>query len=101
MGGDVGNVISAISELSTPVANKQLIAAELSDEVIILNLSNGVYYGLDGVGSRIWSLVREQKTVGEIVNAIFAEYEVDAERCRQDVVSLVQRLADEGLVELT
>lgn len=97
----MGNVISTISELSTPVANKQIVAAELSDEVIILNLNNGVYYGLDGVGHRIWSLVREQKTVGEIVNAVVSEYEVDAERCRKDVASLLQRLADEGLVELT
>jgi hypothetical protein len=59
-----------------------------------------VYYGLDAVGARIWSLIQEPRTVNEIRDILLEEYEVEPERCERDLLALLQKLADEGLIEV-
>lgn len=66
----------------------------------ILDLKAGVYYGLDEVGARIWNLLQEPKIVSEIRHTLLEEYDVEPERCERDLLALLQRLADEGLVEV-
>ena len=46
------------------------VSTNLSGEEIILHLDTGVYYGLDPVGARIWALVQETNTVGDICSII-------------------------------
>ena len=89
-----------ISKASTPVVVKDQISADLAGEVVIVDLKNGAYYGLDGVGYRIWSLIQERKTVQQIRDAILEEYEVEPERIEHDLMALLQRLADEGLIKV-
>ena len=82
------------------VASKDQVSADLSGEAAILSLKSGVYYGLDSVGARIWTLLQTPKCVAEIRDTITSEYDVDAERSERDVVRLLEQLAKEGLVEL-
>jgi hypothetical protein len=89
-----------VSGDSTVVAAKDQVSSDLGGEVAILDLKAGVYYGLDAVGARIWSLIQEPRTVNEIRNILLEEYEVEPERCERDLLVLLQRLADEGLIEV-
>jgi hypothetical protein len=82
------------------VAAKDQVSSDLGGEVAILDLKAGVYYGLDAVGARIWSLIQEPRTVNEIRDILLEEYEVEPERCEHDLLALLRRLADEGLVEV-
>ena len=91
---------SAISVSSSVVVVGNQVSSDLGDEVAILDLKGGTYYGLDAVGSRIWSLIQEPRTVNEIRNILLEEYEVEPERCERDLLALLRRLADEGLVEV-
>jgi hypothetical protein len=89
-----------VSGDSTVVAAKDQVSSDLGGEVAILDLKAGVYYGLDAVGARIWSLIQEPRTVNEIRDILLEEYEVEPERCERDLLVLLQRLADEGLIEV-
>ena len=89
-----------VSGDSTVVAAKDQVSSDLGGEVAILDLKAGVYYGLDAVGARIWSLIQEPRTVNEIRDILLEEYEVEPERCERDLLVLLRRLADEGLVEV-
>jgi hypothetical protein len=89
-----------LSENSSVVAAKGQVSADLSGEVVILNLESGMYYGLDAVGARIWDLVQTPRTVHDIRNILLDEYEVEAKRCEQDLLALLQSLIGEGLVEV-
>ena len=82
------------------MAAKDQVSSDLGGEVAILDLKAGVYYGLDAVGARIWSLIQEPRTVNEIRNILLEEYEVEPERCERDLLVLLQRLATEGLIEV-
>lgn len=90
----------AILSSSTVVAAKDQVSSDLGEEVAILDLKIGKYYGLDAVGARIWDLIQEPRTVGEVRDVLINEYEVEPDRCERDLVALLQRLADEGLIEV-
>ena len=89
-----------VSTNSTVVATRDQVSSDLKGEVAILDLKAGVYYGLDAVGARIWHLLQEPKTVDQLRDALLEEYDVEADRCERDLLALLQRLADEGLVEV-
>jgi Coenzyme PQQ synthesis protein D (PqqD) len=89
-----------ISDRSVVVAAKDQVSCDLAGEAAILNIKSGVYYGLDPVGARIWNLMQEPRAVVEIQNAITDEYDVEPERCARDLVSLLEKLLAEGLIEL-
>jgi hypothetical protein len=76
------------------------VSCDLGGEAAILNLSTGVYYGLDPVGARIWNSLATPQTVAEVWATMLAEYEVDADRCKSDLLALLDRLAAEGLIEI-
>src|SRR2546426_12791479 len=84
------------SPASIVVAIRDQVSADLAGEAAILNLKSGVYYGLNAVGARIWSLIQEPKSVEDIRDAILNEYDVDPERCESDLLQLLQQLAAEG-----
>lgn len=89
-----------ISKRSVVMAAKDQVSCDLSGEAVILNLKSGVYYGLDTVGARIWNLIQEPTTVGEVRDVLVREYEVEPERCERDLLALLEKLADAGLVEV-
>lgn len=39
----------------------QVLARRVGEEIVILNLESGVYFGLDPVGARIWGTADRRK----------------------------------------
>jgi hypothetical protein len=74
---------------------------DLDGEIVILNLTSGVYFSVDGVGTRIWILMSEQVAPEEIVRQLIAEFEVEEAQLRSDMESLVKDLAGQGLIEVS
>jgi len=82
------------------VAADDQVSSDLADEKVILSVGSGRYFGLRGVGGRIWDLLKEPRRVVEIRDAILSEYEVEPDRCERDVLDLVDKLVERGLVEI-
>jgi hypothetical protein len=77
-----------------------LPTSELAGEVVILDLNGGVYHGLDNTGARIWQLIQTPTKVADVRDAILAEFDVEADRCGRDLLELLEKLANNGLVEV-
>ncbi len=73
---------------------------ELAGEVVILSTKSGVYYGLDEVGARIWNLLKEPKTIQDLLVTILQEFDVAADQCESDLFELLDDLRSKGLVEI-
>jgi Coenzyme PQQ synthesis protein D (PqqD) len=95
-----GRPDSTISANSIVVVTTEQISCELDGEAAILNLKDGVYYGLDEVGASVWSLMQQPRKVSEIRDALLQQYEVDAPRCEQDLFALLSELLNRGLIEV-
>jgi hypothetical protein len=86
-------------ELDTWVAvGPGCLAADVSGETVILSLDEGAYYGLDVVGTRVWTLLRERRRVREIRDALVAAFDVTTERCEADLLALLEDMARHDLV---
>src|SRR5690606_27177440 len=68
---------------------EQVYAEAVNDEVVLLELSTGQYYGLDTVGSRLWELLTELRSTEAVVDIALAEYEVGREELTRDLEQLV------------
>lgn len=89
-----------ISMQSVVVVGKNQVSSDLPGEAVILHLPTGRSFALAHVGARIWHLLQEPTCLTDIRNTIVQEYDVQVERCETDVLSLVQELAAEGLVDV-
>lgn len=87
-----------VSFVYQPTAGQ--VYAELGGELAILNSKTGVYFGLDPVGARVWSLILEFKSVGEIRTILLEEYEVTAAQLDADLQTLFSDLAEKELIEI-
>ena len=81
------------------VAQTNMAASMVDGEAVILNLQDGNYYGLNTVGAEVWRCLQEPKTVSDIVRLITAQYEVDTETARQDVIRLLGDLEARHLIK--
>lgn len=77
-----------------------LVAAEMDGETVMLNIENGSYYGLDGIGSRIWCLLEKPCASRLVVTALLEEYDVEETTCRTDVLAFLNHLFSQGLVQI-
>lgn len=89
-----------ISPMSVVVASRNQVSSDLAGETVLLSLADAHYYGLQGVGSRIWALLRQPVRVDEISATLAREYDVPAERCLEDALVFIGDLAAAGLVEV-
>jgi hypothetical protein len=75
------------------------VSAELDGEAVVLNLRDGVYFGLNPVGTRVWALLKEApRSVADLREAILAEYDVGFQQCDDDLRSLLTSLDEHGLI---
>lgn len=77
-----------------------ILSHNLQGEEVVLDLANGVYWGLDEIGTRIWTLLHEHDRPEDILRIMLEEYDVAEDCLRQDLHDLVTRLEDNGLVEV-
>lgn len=75
-----------------------VIEARNGDTTVLLDLRRGMYYTLNDLGGRIWSLLGQGTSVDTVAQRLLEEYEVSVERVQADVVKTVERLLGAGLV---
>ncbi len=76
-----------------------LLLQAVADETVILDPVTGNYYTLDDVGTRMVELLQENKAIDAVVERMVNEYESSAATVRNDLVELLEAMAELGLVE--
>lgn len=93
--------MSHMMKLSDSLAVPTMVMArQLGEEMVILDLQSGTYFGLDAVGARIWALASAGQTLAQVCDTLLTEYDVGREQLEQDVLTLAQALLDKRLAEL-
>ena len=78
--------------------SEDVLFQEVSGETVLLDLASEQYFGLDSVGTRIWTLLNEGAGAAAVVDTLLAEYAVERETLAADVDELLARLAEAGLI---
>ena len=64
----------------------------------MLNLTTGVYFGLDAVATRMWHLIAARGSTEKVLEVLLTEYEVEEARLRHDLDQLIRQLLEKGLL---
>jgi hypothetical protein len=70
----------------------------VGEELVLLDLDQGTYLGLDSVGSRFWELLGEGASIGEATDTMLTEYEVSREELERDLEELLADLKKHKLL---
>lgn len=92
--------MSQITEDTTFVTASSAISTDLEGEAVILDTDASEYYSLNEVGTRIWTLLQEPRTLDEIVDALLEKYSVDRDQCEEDVRELLGQMMEKDLLEV-
>jgi hypothetical protein len=77
-----------------------VLVNEVDGESVLLDLRSECYFGLDDVGTQVWKRLTGSGTIQAACESLLAEYEVDSELLRRDLMALVENLKEHGLVEV-
>jgi hypothetical protein len=82
--------------------NVEEVAAKVMDgEAILIKLSDGTYYSMDGVGGFVWETLEANHSLAEVTAAVAARYDVTREQAWADLERLAQELVRENLVKVS
>ncbi len=90
----------AIALTSYTHPHEDVVFRDLEGEMVLLKLKTGIYFGLDAIGTRIWHLLQEHRSLQEIRDALMEDYEVEQGQCDDDLLRFVGQLREKELVEL-
>lgn len=83
------------------VRTDDYISTTLDGEEVILHRDSEKYFGLNAVGTRLWQLLEEPRTVDELVSVVQEDFDVSKERGQKDVETFLEDMEGADLVTTT
>ncbi len=71
---------------------------KVGDELVILDLDSGKYFGLDEVGARMVDLLAEHGEPEKVVQIMAEEYDASAQQIEGDLDNLITELLKNNLI---
>jgi hypothetical protein len=80
--------------------SSHVMARTVGSETVLLNLKTGTYFGLDEVGTVVWSALAAGRSLAETCSEVARQFDAPTERIEEDVRRVVgELLRAELLVE--
>ena len=78
--------------------NPDVVFRDVEGETVLLHLERGIYFGLDAVGTRVWTALVEHGCARPAVAALLEEFDVAADNLERDIEQLLLALLQNDLV---
>ncbi len=72
--------------------NLEIIDSQIDDEVVMMDVEQGTYYGLNNIGSAIWEALEQPKSIDELVDKLTKKYDISAEECEADIMPFIEKM---------
>lgn len=82
----------------TYVRNRELLEAEVGDELVALDVSDGLCFGFNEVAASVWRLLAQPISIHRLVDRLADEYEVSRAQCDEEVRNLLFLFEERRLV---
>ena len=77
---------------------EHVVSRKLDDEMVLLNLDSGEYFGLNDTGTRVWELLADGRSREEVIDHLIEEFEVEGEVASGHVAALCGELLEAGFL---
>ncbi len=82
------------------VQDNEPIPATVDEQMVVLSIRAGAYFGFNKVGTEIWNMLTEPRRVGQILDSLSQAHDVDADTMTRDVTRFLQDLIERRLVRV-
>jgi hypothetical protein len=86
---------------STIKRSGDLLQAQLANEVVVMSIEAGAYFGFADVGKRIWELIEQPTVIADLCTRLMSEYNVTAEVCEAETLGFLNDLERQGIIHVT
>src|SRR5713226_4073942 len=90
-------MVSFADRAATPT---HVLVRLLDRESVLLNLETEQYFGLDETGTRMWQFLTVSANIDAAYQELLAEFDVEPELLRSNLMELLSRLVDSGLLQV-
>ncbi|MBK1663199.1 PqqD family protein [Rhodospirillum rubrum] len=77
-----------------------LMAREIDDEMVMMDIESGQYFTLDGVGTEVWRLLGQPIQVSTLGDRLMELYEGDRAAIDADLLRFLESLLEKRLIEI-
>ena len=74
--------------------------SSIEEDTFLLNTRTNTYFRLDAVGTRFWELLTDGNSLRNVSRILQEEFEVENPQLEQDLLELITKLLENGLVQL-
>ena len=97
----MGKINNYISENLTIKRSNDILLQDIQDEIIILNMKNENYLGLDKVGARFWNILLNTSSVKHAYDQILDEFDVEPKILEKDLNNYIYELVENDLISIS
>jgi hypothetical protein len=91
--------VPALTLADTVVVPESVLSRELEGETVVLNLDTGIYFGLDTVGSVMWTEMRARSPLRAAAAALADAYDAPAAEIERDLLEFAETMLAKGLLK--
>jgi hypothetical protein len=75
-----------------------LLVSELGKEVVMMDIDNGNYIGLNETGKVIWDMIEEPMKVGDLIEQLTQKYDIAKDECSADTLECLNKMEEQKLI---
>lgn len=79
---------------------KDIDTTDLNGDIVMMDLEEGRYFSLNGVGSRIWELIEQPVEINKVIESLLKEYDVSRNECEKNVMEFLNKLYSAKIISV-
>ena len=89
--------MKGVIDLDSIVSRRaDLVATDIDDDKVFLDIESGKYFGMNRVGGFIWEMTEQSVSVRAICAGLMERFDIDESTCRTETLHFCQALHDAG-----
>ena len=78
--------------------NKAIVQSKIGEEVVMLDMDSGFYFGLNSVASVIWGMLSNEIDFESLINQLMTQFDVERSLCEADTKELLDQLLEKNII---
>jgi len=80
------------------IQNKAIVQSKIGEEVVMLDMDSGFYFGLNSVASVIWGLLANEISFETLIDQLMIQFEVERSLCEADTKELLDQMLEKNII---
>jgi hypothetical protein len=82
------------------IQNAEIIQSKIGEEVVMLDMESGFYFGLNSVASIIWDMMENGISFEDLCDQLTEQFEVERTLCEADTQELLDQLLEKKIIRV-